>query len=151
VNIKALDANNQPVQTEGTVKVTRDYGYEIWLDPSGKEIKGDALQTLRDKGRIFPPPPKDPKDKPWQLKFRGYQHDEILTRTVKTNAEGEAELTFTPEREGYYRVAWSSPDLVAQASLPVLSCGCHQAYLLSLRQGTGALHRRAIFRRRDGR
>jgi hypothetical protein len=29
VDIKALDANEQPVQTEGTVKVTRDYWWEI--------------------------------------------------------------------------------------------------------------------------
>ncbi|MBO0721429.1 MAG: alpha-2-macroglobulin, partial [Blastocatellia bacterium] len=46
----------------------------------------------------------------WRLKFRGYQHDEILTQTVKTDAEGEAEFSFTPEREGYYRIVWSSAD-----------------------------------------
>ena len=34
---------------------------------------------------------------------------------MKTNAEGEAEFSFTPEREGYYRVAWSSPDKGARA------------------------------------
>jgi uncharacterized protein YfaS (alpha-2-macroglobulin family) len=119
VNFKALDANNQPVQVEGSVKVTRDYWFEIWLDPNGKEIKGDALKAMRAKSAIFPPPPRDPRDRPWQLKFQGYEHDEILTRTVKTNAEGEAEFTFTPEREGYYRIAWTSEDSdssVAQAS-----------------------------------
>ena len=47
----------------------------------------------------------------WRLKFRGYQSDDVLTQTLKTNAEGEAEFSFTPEREGYYRVAWSSPDI----------------------------------------
>ena len=36
VDIKALDANEQPVQTEGTVKVTRDYWWEIWIDPTGR-------------------------------------------------------------------------------------------------------------------
>ena len=35
----ALDANNQPVTTEGSVKVTRNYWYEIWVDPNGREIK----------------------------------------------------------------------------------------------------------------
>ena len=35
VDIKAIDANEQPVTTEGTVKITRDYWWEIWLDPNG--------------------------------------------------------------------------------------------------------------------
>ncbi|HEU4386802.1 MAG TPA: alpha-2-macroglobulin family protein, partial [Blastocatellia bacterium] len=33
-----------------------------------------------------------------------------LTQPVRTNTEGAAELQFTPERDGYYRVAWSSED-----------------------------------------
>ncbi|HEU5130474.1 MAG TPA: hypothetical protein VFT26_00180, partial [Pyrinomonadaceae bacterium] len=44
----------------------------------------------------------------WRLKFRGYQRDEILTQTLKTDSEGAAQLNFTPDREGYYRVAWQS-------------------------------------------
>ena len=44
MNFKALDANEQPVETDGTVKVTRDYWYEIWLDPNGREVKGDELK-----------------------------------------------------------------------------------------------------------
>ena len=40
VDLKALDANDQPMQVEGTVKVTRDTWDEIWLDPSGREVKG---------------------------------------------------------------------------------------------------------------
>jgi hypothetical protein len=110
VDIKALDANNQPVQAEGMVKLTRDYWYEIWLDPSGREVKDDELRILRERSKIFPPPPTGSGERGWQLKFRGYQHDDILTRTVKTNAAGEAEFTFTPEREGYYRVAWTSQE-----------------------------------------
>ena len=41
------DANDQPVEAEGRVKLTRDYWYEIWLDPTGKEIKGEELKGLR--------------------------------------------------------------------------------------------------------
>lgn len=117
VEFKALDANDQPVQTEGIVKITRDYWFEIWLDPNGKEIKGPDLQRYRDRSLIFPPPPAKPGDKGWQLKFRGYQHDEILTRTLKTDTNGSAELTFTPDRDGYYRIAWSGEDKV-QTNLP---------------------------------
>ena len=109
VEFKALDANEQPVETEGVVKVTRDYWYEIWLDPDGKEIKGEDLKRIRATLAIFPPPP--PTNRPgWRLKFQGYEHDDILTKTLKTDTNGVAELTFTPEREGYYRVAWASDD-----------------------------------------
>jgi len=117
VDIKALDANEQPVTTAGVVRVTRDYWWEIWLDPSGREVQGDELRVLREKSRGgFPPVTKG--QKPWRLKFRGYQHDDILTQTVKTDAEGSAQFQFTPEREGYYRVAWESPQNTAQAGSP---------------------------------
>src|SRR6266542_2509591 len=108
IDLKALDANDQPMQVEGTVKVTRDTWDEIWLDPSGREVKGAELKKLREKGAFPPMAPRGGSG--WRLKFSGYQSDDILTQNVKTNAEGEAEFNFTPEREGYYRVAWSSPD-----------------------------------------
>ena len=39
--------------TEGTVKVTRDYWWEIWLDPNGREVKGEELRLLRaEAGRV---------------------------------------------------------------------------------------------------
>ncbi|MDH5763024.1 MAG: MG2 domain-containing protein [Nitrospinota bacterium] len=117
VNIKALDANNQPVQTEGTVHVTRDIWYEIWIDPNGKEVQGQALEHLRREHAIFPPPPAQPGGPGWQLKFKGYRHDDILTRTIKTDTQGEAELTFTPALQGYYRIAWTSQR--NKKSLPV--------------------------------
>ncbi len=110
IKVKALDANQQPQEAEGKITLTRDVFYEIWLDPTGREVRGDELKQARDAHRIFPPPPPAPDRKPWQLKFQGFQHDEILSRVVKTDINGEAEFIFTPEREGYYRVAWSSVD-----------------------------------------
>jgi len=107
VDIKALEANEQPVQTEGTVKVTRDYWWEIWVDPRGREVKGEELRQLRERSDIFPPITPKGQGR-WRLKFRGYQRDDILTTTVKTDKDGAAQLNFTPDREGYYRVAWQS-------------------------------------------
>ncbi len=104
VDVKAIDANEQPVQTEGKVKVTRDYWWEIWVDPRGREVQGDELRRLQRAG-AFPPQAQQGQ---WQLKFRGYQHEDILTTTLKTDAEGVARLNFTPSREGYYRIAWES-------------------------------------------
>ncbi len=106
---KALDANEQPIQTEGIVKVTRDHWYEIWIDPEGKEVKGEDLNRARRLHPFFPPAPQ-PNRPGWTLKFRGYEHDEILNRNLKTDTNGAAGLSFTPEREGYYRIAWSSED-----------------------------------------
>ena len=110
VNFKALDANEQPVRTEGAIKVTRDYWYEIWLAPDGHEVKGDDLKNLQAKSTVWPPLPERPDQKNWRLKFRGYEHDDILTRSLQTDTNGEAHLEFTPAREGYYRVAWTSDD-----------------------------------------
>ena len=104
VDIKAIDANEQPVQTEGTVKVTRDYWWEVWIDPRGREVQGEELRRLQRSGAF--PPQMTPGQ--WRLKFRGYQHEDILTTTVKTDAEGVGQLNFTAPREGYYRVAWQS-------------------------------------------
>jgi len=106
VDIKALDANEQPVTTEGTVKVTREYWWEIWVDPTGREVKGDELRVLRQKSATFPP--ISSRGSQWKLKFRGYQHDDILTQTVKTDGEGAGQFTFVPDRDGYYKIAWQS-------------------------------------------
>ena len=120
IDIKALDANEQPVQTEGTVKVTRDYWWEIWTDPRGREVQGEELKQLQQRPDGFPPF-VGRGQRGWRLKFRGYQHQEILTQTVRTDREGVGQLNFTPERDGYYRVAWQSSqgaDAVRDRPLP---------------------------------
>jgi uncharacterized protein YfaS (alpha-2-macroglobulin family) len=113
VNIKALDANNQPAVVNGQVKVTRDYYYEIWLDENGREIKGDELKRIRDEIRArrgqFPPAGQQP-GRGWTLKFRGYSHEDVLSQSLKTDAASETQFNFVPSREGYYRVSWTSPD-----------------------------------------
>lgn len=108
VNFRAQDANEQPAVIEGLVKVTREYWEEIWVNPAGKEVKGPELKALQSDGK-FPPAPQVGQ-RPWRLKFRGYHSDEILTRTLKTDAEGKVDLVFTPEREGYYKVTWLTED-----------------------------------------
>ncbi|HEY0730059.1 MAG TPA: alpha-2-macroglobulin family protein, partial [Pyrinomonadaceae bacterium] len=102
----AIDANEQPVQAEGTVKITRDYWWEIWIDPRGREVQGEELRQLRERGDF--PPVQQRGQRPWRLKFRGYQSEDVTTQTVKTDAEGMAQVNFTPDKDGYYRVAWTS-------------------------------------------
>lgn len=121
VEFKTIDPNNHPVAAEGLVKVTRDYWFEVWLDPNGREVKGEELKQLQSGDLIFPPPPRNRVERPWRLKFRGYEHDDILARTVKTGTNGVGTISFTPEREGYYRIAWTSQDLPTDRKFPLLA------------------------------
>lgn len=115
INITALDANNQPVQANGKVRVTRSRWYEIWLDPEGREVRGEELKNRRKKFPVFPPP-SSPTGPSWKLKFQGTEHDEILTRSVKTDKEGKILFSFTPEQEGNYQVEWKGQE---KDALPV--------------------------------
>ncbi len=112
VEITALDANNNPVKTEGEISVVREYWWEIWLTPDGKEVKGDELKRLKAQSKIWPPLPTRPDQKDWTLKFRGYEREDILKQPLKTDAEGKAEFAFKPEKEGYYRIAYLTKDQV---------------------------------------
>jgi hypothetical protein len=107
VNVNAKDANDGPMQVEGTMSVTRDVWVETWVSPIGREVSGAELRRFTDTGRF---PPSEAPGPGWRVKFRGYTHEPVLMRTVKTDAEGAATLSFTPEREGYYRVSWGSKD-----------------------------------------
>lgn len=119
IDIKAMDANDQPVQTEGIVKITREQWREIWLDSNGAEVFGEKLAKLQQQP-VFPPPP-DAAGRPWRMKLQGYESEDILTTTVKLNEKGEGSVTFTPAREGYYKMFWRSDDPVpdADGSLPI--------------------------------
>lgn len=75
VDFKALDANERPVQTTGTVTVVR----RSWPPRRGK---------------IAQP----------------YADEDVLTTKLTTDAEGNAALTFTPRRAGYYLITWKSED-----------------------------------------
>ena len=109
IKIKALDANRNPVQTDGTILVSREKWHEIWLDPTGREVTGDELKQLQASPKGFPPQLK-PGECGWQMKSRGYKREEVLKQIVKTDAEGNGELTFVAAQEGYYSANWTSVD-----------------------------------------
>ena len=115
INIKAVDANDDPVVAEGKVTLSRAKWTEVWLDSKGSEISGDSLRKIRSESKIFPPPPEDGCI-PWRPIFQGYKYEELLTRTVKTDAKGVAQFEFTPESDGYYQVAWVSQE---KGSIPI--------------------------------
>ena len=82
--------------------------------PTGKEVKGDELKDRSQSKGHLAAAAEAGRTPGLALKFRGYEHDDILTQTLKTDTNGVAELSFTPEREGYYRVAWTSEDAIAK-------------------------------------
>lgn len=107
IEFTALDANNTPVEATGAVEVYRDEWREIWIAPDGREVTGAELAAEQARHKYFPPVP-EPGRIGWRLKHRGYTSEKILSQQVKTDADGKGELTFKPEREGYYRITWQS-------------------------------------------
>ncbi|HSE25445.1 MAG TPA: alpha-2-macroglobulin family protein [Pyrinomonadaceae bacterium] len=103
VDFKAFDANQQPISTTGQVQINRLYRWEIWIDPTGREVQGEELQRLRARGEV----PSEPNAL-WKRRFSGYKEESILSATVTTDSEGTGHLTFQPEKEGYYKVSWQS-------------------------------------------
>ena len=48
VEFAARDANDQPVVAEGIVKLLREYWWEVWLTPDGREAVAAELCDLAD-------------------------------------------------------------------------------------------------------
>ncbi len=99
---RAVDANDRPVQVSGRVQVLRQVWREVWRGPGGRPVEGAALEDLR-------------RDGPWPLpgwrRVRAEHESEVvLSRLLTTDAEGEAQLVFQPERAGHYVVRWESRD-----------------------------------------
>ena len=116
IEFRAVDANEQPVAAEGTVRVARDYWFEIWLAPDGREVKGEEVQRLQQAGN-FPPPPEAGR-KPWRCKNSVAINRTKFSLAPLKRAPTELRMTFTPEREGYYRVSWRSDEEIKEGTIP---------------------------------
>ncbi|MFQ3589341.1 MAG: alpha-2-macroglobulin family protein [Chloracidobacterium sp.] len=98
VTFYARDINDQPVAAEGLVTVTREIWKEIWLDARGRERTAAEAAARPEAG-------------PYRIKQRGYEREELLKQTVKTDPErGMGALAFTAPKEGFYRVMWVTPE-----------------------------------------
>ena len=100
IDIKTVDANEQPVSVSGRVAVTRESWRERWISPEGKEVS-DAEMHRATAGH---------DTTGWRLKSRGYTSEDVTSQNVTTNEAGEATFTFVPARDGYYRVRWIGVD-----------------------------------------
>lgn len=104
VDFHAADANQQPMEVEGQVIVTRRTWREVWRTPRGERIERRELDRRR---RLDP---ALAVDREWRLISRGYDTEEVLRRVASTDETGRAELELSLPREGYYDVLWSGRD-----------------------------------------
>lgn len=81
VDFRAVDANDQPVEVAGRVTVVRRAWKKRWIERAGNRV---------DAGR--------------------HEEETIVETSVKTAKDGNATLTFTPKRDGYYVIRWRSED-----------------------------------------
>jgi uncharacterized protein YfaS (alpha-2-macroglobulin family)/tetratricopeptide (TPR) repeat protein len=100
LEIDAADPNGNPVVAEGEVEVTRERWSEIWRDPTGKRVPREELPRGPG-GRVVDG---------CELVFRGYEKEVVATTQLTTGADGTARWSFTPDRDGTYRVVWTGRD-----------------------------------------
>lgn len=80
VEVKTLDANEEPVEVEGKVTVARNWWNKNLVVDKERNIAG------------------------------GYEEDVLYTKFVRTDENGEAVVEFQPERDGYYAVSFTGYD-----------------------------------------
>jgi len=125
IEARVTDASRREIIGNGTVRVTRQRYYvystprhQIYRPQDQVQIDFKALdaneQPVRVSGIV-----RVTRDR-WQE--NSYEHEEVLTRSINTSDEGEAEFSFTPQSEGYYSVSFTSQDddgapIVAQTAV----------------------------------
>ncbi len=102
--IRAHDANDTPVSTEGVIVVRRETLTETWVAPDGRLVGGEALDQLRQ--TQFPPPGENG----WTRRSRDVVDTEVSRTTLLTNDAGEVVFNFTSATDGFFRIVWESSD-----------------------------------------
>ncbi len=113
IEVRAQDANGTPQSIEGRLEVKRKLWVERWLNPSGKLVEGDELESWKTRlGYENFPPPQELGQKPWQLHTQGYRYENILSQKISTDQDGKTKLRFKLDKTGCYQVSWASDDFL---------------------------------------
>ena len=107
IAVSADDANGNPVEVTGRLKVERLVWEEIWIDPRGRRISGAEYSALRNKRGFFN---FGSGGRNYRLLRRGYQVETIDEVELQTDSKGKALFARIIREEGYYRVRWVSQD-----------------------------------------
>jgi hypothetical protein len=102
LELRARDANGNPLGAQGKLSVVRQRWVEVWCDAAGREVSGDELARLRE--RPFPPAPG------WWCRASGYEREEVASASIAIADDGAGAWAFTPPRDGYYEITWRSVD-----------------------------------------
>src|SRR5205085_11242597 len=97
-DVHARDANDAPVDAEGTLRLERRRWVEVWIDPRGTEVTDEALERARD---ADPTTPLEQRAG-WRLVRSGYVAEEVARATVRTGASGDLRWKNAVARAGYY-------------------------------------------------
>lgn len=106
VQVKAMDLNDAPVLTSGTLQLLRRVWEESWLDPFGREWSGDALKNLQARQAIWPPP----GEPGWDPRIREVKEIPVTRAPIQTELDGTAIWTTPPLEPGQYLARWTSLD-----------------------------------------
>ena len=117
VEARVTDASRREIVGQGRVRVAR-LAYSVRAKPAHNVHRpGDKVEFQFDA--------TDANENPveaeghvtivrnrWIEKtdFRGYETEEIVTGTVRTDAKGKASFSFTAAKDGYYTATWRSRD-----------------------------------------
>lgn len=112
IKLRTLDANNRPISVKGQLSLMREEWKETWVDDRGREISGRKIRDIKERPFIFQTFSATPED--YRLISQGYESEEILVTSIKTNTTGEAEYEFEVPATGYYRIVWLSRDKSGQ-------------------------------------
>lgn len=107
VQVRITDAFGRPKVSRGTLTLTRTETREVWRDPKGKTVEGEALKKAKARFKKFPPPPKKKGGPSWSL-VRTYPV-EVLVATKKVSAghSGKASERFELPKPGPYTARWT--------------------------------------------
>ncbi len=113
VEARVVDSSRREVTGSGTVRVTRQRYFvyprarhNLYRPGDRVTVEIKALDP-NDEGVAAAGTVRVTRDR-WLE--RGYEHEEVLETTLRTDGEGRAELSFEAAEEGYYRIAWTSEE-----------------------------------------
>ncbi|HEX8616411.1 MAG TPA: MG2 domain-containing protein, partial [Thermoanaerobaculia bacterium] len=113
IEARVVDASRREVRGTGNVRVTRQR-YTVLVQPEHYIHRPNEPVSVRFRAI-------DANDRAVQTtgtvevirrrwKDRAYIDEDVSTAKLTTDAQGEATFTFTPAREGYYAIRWTSVD-----------------------------------------
>jgi hypothetical protein len=100
VRFRYLDARDKPAPVTGEVSLTESRWHEVWLDPEGNPVSGEALIEARRKLELTAG-----ADLPggWRKIHAETVTTVVATEEPVTGADGWGSVTFTVPRAGAYR------------------------------------------------